>query len=263
MANELKHDDVGGELSRAEWEAIGTHVLDSQATGDMIIATSATQLSRLSIGIANQVPHVAGGTLVYASTLAGLTLTTPNINGVIGTTGLTMPAFTLGGAIAGGGQEISNLSYLEFGVARGIKVAANNSYLFLFGGTGVAGSDAHIVLRGKDQASTGYMNFYTPNAAGNADVERLNISGKIGTAVATWANVTHTGLVLSDDLTFSTSVDSALVANEVSLSGFDIGAARSLAISQENPVVVEAIGASDRTLPVRINGANYKIMLHT
>jgi hypothetical protein len=34
MANELKHVDVGTQLSKVEWEATTTHVADSQATGD-------------------------------------------------------------------------------------------------------------------------------------------------------------------------------------------------------------------------------------
>ncbi len=70
--------------------------------------------------------------------------------------------------------------------------------------------------------------------------------------------------ITSADMTFASSVDSALVADEVTLGGYDIAPGeRSLAISQENSVVTEAIGASDKTLPVRINGTNYKIMLHT
>lgn len=61
MANEFKHAVVGGELSKAEWEAVGTHILNSQAIGDMIYAPSATQLSRFPLGTPNQVIHVAGG----------------------------------------------------------------------------------------------------------------------------------------------------------------------------------------------------------
>jgi hypothetical protein len=50
MANELKHTSVGTELTQVEFEAVGLHVLDSQATGDIIYASSATQLSRLALG---------------------------------------------------------------------------------------------------------------------------------------------------------------------------------------------------------------------
>ena len=47
MAGELKHKSVGTDLSQAEFEDIELHTLDGQTTGDLIIATSATQLSRM------------------------------------------------------------------------------------------------------------------------------------------------------------------------------------------------------------------------
>ena len=47
MANEFRHGSVGTELTQAEWEAVGTHILNSQATGDIIYASSSSQLSRL------------------------------------------------------------------------------------------------------------------------------------------------------------------------------------------------------------------------
>lgn len=64
-------------------------------------------------------------------------------------------------------------------------------------------------------------------------------------------------------LTFSGTLDSAAVANEVSLGGYEIGAgARSLAISQENPVVVEVDESKfSHKMPIRINGATYNMML--
>jgi hypothetical protein len=55
MANELKHSSVGTTLTQAEFEAVGLHVLDSQATGDLIYASSGTQLSRVAIGAANSI----------------------------------------------------------------------------------------------------------------------------------------------------------------------------------------------------------------
>jgi len=47
VADELKHLTVGTILSQAEYEAIGGHVFDSQAQGDILYASSTTQLSRL------------------------------------------------------------------------------------------------------------------------------------------------------------------------------------------------------------------------
>ena len=54
MANEFKHVSVGADLSQAEWESTAGHVLNSQATGDVIYASSASQLTRLGIGSAGQ-----------------------------------------------------------------------------------------------------------------------------------------------------------------------------------------------------------------
>jgi len=46
MSNELKHASVGTELTQAEFESAGLHILDGQAAGDMILASSASQLRR-------------------------------------------------------------------------------------------------------------------------------------------------------------------------------------------------------------------------
>ncbi len=71
-------------------------------------------------------------------------------------------------------------------------------------------------------------------------------------------------MLANGKVSFTGSLDSAAVADQVSLGGFEISAGhRALAISSEEVVVTEAVGASDRTLPVRINGATYKLMLHT
>ena len=63
MANEFKHKTVGSELTQTEYEAVGGHVLDSQATGDIIYASSATQLTRLPRGSANDVLTMGGSNI--------------------------------------------------------------------------------------------------------------------------------------------------------------------------------------------------------
>lgn len=60
MANELRHKTIGTALTQAEYEAIDGHELESQATGDIIYASSATQLSRLAI-VAGRLLGVVGG----------------------------------------------------------------------------------------------------------------------------------------------------------------------------------------------------------
>jgi len=107
MANEFVHATVGTSLTQLEFEAVGLHVLNSQATGDLIYASSSSQLSRLGIGSTNKVLTVIGGVPTWQSTLAGLTLTAPVINGTVTTTGLTLPAITLGGTMTVTGQTFA------------------------------------------------------------------------------------------------------------------------------------------------------------
>ncbi len=61
MANELRHSDVGTALSKSEWEAVGGHIFNSQAAGDIMYASTTSQLSRLGIGSANQILAVNSG----------------------------------------------------------------------------------------------------------------------------------------------------------------------------------------------------------
>ena len=68
MANELKHVSVGTELTQTEYESIGAHVLDSQAIGDIIYASSTSQLRRLGIGSTGAVLTVTGGIPAWDTT---------------------------------------------------------------------------------------------------------------------------------------------------------------------------------------------------
>jgi len=61
MADEFKHASAGSQLSQSEYESTTGHVLDSQAAGDIIYASSTTQLSRLGIGTAGKVLAVNSG----------------------------------------------------------------------------------------------------------------------------------------------------------------------------------------------------------
>lgn len=57
----MAHKSVGTELTQAEFEGVGLHVFDSQATGDIAYASSATQLSRLGVGSTGDTLTVASG----------------------------------------------------------------------------------------------------------------------------------------------------------------------------------------------------------
>jgi len=76
MTGEFKHGSVGTELTQAEWEAIGAHVFDSQSTGDVLYASSGTQLSRLAIGSTNNLLTISGGVPAWTATPTVTSLTT-------------------------------------------------------------------------------------------------------------------------------------------------------------------------------------------
>uniref|UniRef100_A0A6M3JU02 Uncharacterized protein n=1 Tax=viral metagenome TaxID=1070528 RepID=A0A6M3JU02_9ZZZZ len=123
MANEFVHGTVGTSLTQAEFEGIGLHVFNNQATGDVVYASSTTQLSRLAKGAANTVLVMGASIPAWSATLAGLTLTAPVINGSVTTTGLTLPAVTLGGTVTATGQEI-DAAILDACVAKGTWTAS-------------------------------------------------------------------------------------------------------------------------------------------
>ena len=68
MANGFKHASQGTVLTQTEYEAEDTHVLDSQATGDVIYASSSTVLRRLAVGSTGAVLTVTGGVPVWDTT---------------------------------------------------------------------------------------------------------------------------------------------------------------------------------------------------
>ena len=104
MANEFKHDTVGTSLTEAEWVGIGTHVLDSQATGDVIYASSATQLSRLGVGTDGDVLTLASGFPSWAASssaaadLTGTTLASNVVSSSLTTVG-TLTTLTVDNVI--------------------------------------------------------------------------------------------------------------------------------------------------------------------
>ena len=67
MTDELKHSTVGTSLTQTEFEGVGLHVCNSQATGDLIHASSSSQLSRLGIGSEGQVLTTVSGAPSWAS----------------------------------------------------------------------------------------------------------------------------------------------------------------------------------------------------
>ena len=157
MANELTHKDPGAELTQAEYiTSDGTgHVFESQATGDILYASSATVLSRLAkdanstrvltnTGTGN-IPAWAQVTLT-----TGVTGTLPVANGGTGAANLnnliTLTTHTTGNYVAtvanatNGGTTIANsgpegaavtITVNLNGVAAGTVAVANDSIAFI------------------------------------------------------------------------------------------------------------------------------------
>jgi len=127
MANEFVHGSVGTELTQAEWEGVGTHVFNSQATGDIVYASSATQLSRLAIsGTATHILSISGGVPVWAAPAAAAA---GSLTGSTLASGVTASSLTSVGTIATGTWEGTDV-----GVA--------------YGGTGVSTLTDNAVLTG-------------------------------------------------------------------------------------------------------------------
>jgi len=148
MSNEFKHLSVGGEMTQAEYEAIGAHVLESQAVGDIIYALSPTQLSRLGIGAENGILNVSsGGVPEWGTTLAGLTLTSPVLNtGVSGTAistdtalGTSNTLLSTQGAVKSYVDSVATASDLDFQGDTGgaLAIDLDAEVLDIAGGTGI------------------------------------------------------------------------------------------------------------------------------
>ena len=96
-ANEFLHVDPGSVLTQNEYIASpgsnGGHKLDSQATGDMVYASSGTILRRLAIGSTNQTLIVDAGIPAWSSTITG-TVITATTNFTMGSTVITDDVIT-------------------------------------------------------------------------------------------------------------------------------------------------------------------------
>lgn len=103
------------------------------------------------------------------------------------------------------------------------------------------------------------------------------INGVVTTTGVTFPSCTIAGIVMSGGFnasaqeiinlyrsSWTSSVDSSVPVDKIMITGFDIAAGhRAFALSCEEVTVNAAAGASDWYLPVRINGATYKLLLHS
>lgn len=198
MANEFVHKSQGTTLTQSEYENIDAHVCNSQATGDLIYASSSSQLSRLAI-TNDRVLVSSGGVPTWSATL---------------------PAITLGGTVSGNQKTISDVgsltvtnvggnaeTHLNYIRMRGTRVIGGNDDIgsvTLSGGLGVSGHGGYIKVYG-----TGAIELWTMDGVGG-DTRRALLASGAGAQAMTWYSTTHVGMVMGDHLTlYITDTDGA------------------------------------------------------
>lgn len=193
---------------------------------------------------------------------------------------VTLPPFTLGGTVTlggnvfdagAGGAEIDTTGNGAGLTIESTQDGNRGGYLILKHTTAdpaVGDAPGRFYIEGIDGAGAPGIWAYTTwriTNIGNG-TEAMAIDWVLTDAGAMAGNVAMTltgaGVVAPDhSIMFGQSQNSAAVADQVSLGGFEISAGhRALAISSEEVVLTESV-TSDRTLPVRINGATYKFCL--
>ena len=180
MANEFQHKTVGTELTQAEFEDIALHVFNGQATGDIMYASGAAQLSRLAIGAANTVLTSVGGVPAWSST--------------------TITANTM--------------TYPSYGRSC---CAVTNQYNNLMGGPSApAGGGGVIQAKGSTSGSNpGSVMFYTPGAGATND-QRMEIAGM---AAVTRISIKSGAVLNVNSATHATPIegDIKIVANKLNI----------------------------------------------
>ena len=151
MANELRHSDVGTALSKAEWEAVGSHILNSQAAGDIIYASSTSQLSRLGIGSAKQMLAVnSGGTAPeWVSSPPVVTALVPDAadGATIGTAALEFSDIYLADSavVYFGNDQDTTLTHTD---GSGLTLNSTNKLMFNDASQFIQGSSATVLSTG-------------------------------------------------------------------------------------------------------------------
>lgn len=98
---------------------------------------------------------------------------------------------------------ITGLPSIAFSSGGLISMASDSSLLTIAGGNLGGGASGRIWLYGKDHGGNGALVFVTGDIAETSDVTRLTISGGADTAVASWTDITHTGISASGEITMS------------------------------------------------------------
>ena len=151
------------------------------------ITVGANSLTLTTSGVTNVTLPTTGTLITLAGTeiLTNKTLTSPTINGVVTTTGLTLPAFILGDAVDLNKKNLTNFYYL------------------------LSKSDGDTIIDTPNGAYQLYIRCYRPAAsagvalninglnASDVLVTRATLTSGVNTAVLTFSNLTITGYVMT------------------------------------------------------------------
>ena len=175
MANELKHVSVGTELTQTEYESIGAHVLDSQAIGDIIYASSTSQLTRLGIGSTGAVLTVTGGIPAWDTTWTptGHLIPASDDTYDLGSASAAWQDLFLEGDISltDAGSISTAAGALTIGSAAAINITPAAGSAILLDGT--ISIDAGVVTGATSITSTAFVGDITGDVTGNADTATL------------------------------------------------------------------------------------------
>ena len=209
MANEFKHTSVGSQLSQTEYEAVGGHVLDSQAAGDIIYASSTSQLSRLEIGTAGKVLEVSSGLPAWTAAITGAT-SILNAALVIGRDADNDIDFATDNTILFRAEGADQIKLINGVLA---PVADNDIDL---GTSSLEFKDAFFDGTVTSDAFAGPL---TGDVTGNADTATALATGRTigmtGDVVWTSASFTGAGNVTGSATIQSTSVESGMLNNNI------------------------------------------------
>jgi len=234
MANEFKHFSIGGELTQAEYEAVGGHVLESQAIGDIIYATSTSQLSRLGIGSTGAVLTVTGGVPAWDTTWTptGHLIPAADDSYDLGSSAAAWQDLFLEGDISltDAGSISTAAGALTIGSAAAINITPTAGSAILLDGT--ISIDAGVVTGATSITSTAFVGDITGNAdtatalATTRAINGVNFDGSAAITVTAAAGTLSGDTLKSTVLTSSLTTVGALNAGSIT-SGFtsiDVGA---------------------------------------
>ena len=221
MANEFRHGSVGTELTQAEWEAVGSHILNSQATGDIIYAASSSQLSRLGKATDGNILQLASGLPAWTA------------SPTIGST--SWANATHAHAASNSGGTLTTLGTIATGVWQATDVGV------AYGGTGVSTLTANGVLIGNGTSAIASVDMSTKghiligDGSGNPQMLAIGTNDYVLTAdsgettgvkwaAAAAAAGSLTGSTLASGVTASSLTSLGTIATGV-WQGTDVGVA--------------------------------------